>query len=525
MVPTEKACAVLKLGLVRYHQALELQERLATERQRERMGDVLLLLQHPPVITLGRAGGEEDILMSPARLTEMGVEVHQTDRGGKATCHGPGQLVAYPIVKLPDDDVHAYVRRLEDTVIELLAGYGLAAGRIERYPGVWLGGNKIAALGIAVREGVTRHGLALNVDPDMSHFGLINPCGITNRGVTSLRAELGRAVALDEVEERFIESFGRVFGQQMIRVSSLEELVSSGERRRTATWPVRRLEEARWLVCPAPDGQVLEKMETLLSELYLHTICQSARCPNIGECFAQGTATFMILGDVCTRNCHFCAVDKGRPRPPDSDEPERVAQAAARLGLRHVVVTSVTRDDLLDGGAAQFAATVRAVRRQCPEVTVELLIPDFGGTLAALRTVLSARPDVLNHNMETVSRLYPRVRPGASYRRSLGVLAWARRWGVVTKSGLMLGLRETREEVLQVMRDLRGAGCDILTLGQYLQPSSRQLPVVEYIPPEDFYWYEKAGEKMGFSAVAAGPLVRSSHRAAEVWARAARKGG
>jgi lipoic acid synthetase len=202
-----------------------------------------------------------------------------------------------------------------------------------------------------------------------------------------------------------------------------------------------------------------------------------------------------------------------------------VAQAAARLGLRYVVVTSVTRDDLLDGGAAQFAATVRAVRRQCPEVTVELLIPDFGGTLAALRTVLSVRPDVLNHNMETVSRLYSRVRPGASYRRSLSVLAWARRWGVVTKSGLMLGLGETREEVLQVMRDLRGAGCDILTLGQYLQPSSRQLPVVEYIPPEDFYWYEKAGEKMGFSAVVAGPLVRSSHRAAEVWAKAARKGG
>ena len=259
-------------------------------------------------------------------------------------------------------------------------------------------------------------------------------------------------------------------------------------------------------------------MEHLLADLGLHTVCQEARCPNMAECFGRGTATFMILGDTCTRGCRFCAVNHGRPGPPvsiDPREPERVAEAAARLGLRHVVITSVTRDDLSDSGAGQFAATVQAVRRQRPEATEEVLIPDLNGSHAALETVLDARPDVLNHNLETVPRLYPQVRPQANYRRSLEVLAWTKALApqTVTKSGLMLGLGERTAEVLQALYDLRKVRCDLLTLGQYLQPTDRQLPVTRYVPPKEFEWYKEKAKEIGFRGVVSGPLVRSSHRA------------
>jgi len=258
-------------------------------------------------------------------------------------------------------------------------------------------------------------------------------------------------------------------------------------------------------------------MEKLLRGLHLHTVCESALCPNIGECFGRGTATFMILGDVCTRGCRFCAVRKGKPAPPDPEEPERVAEAARRLGLKHVVITSVTRDDLPDGGASHFVATIEAVRCRLPDATIEVLIPDFGGSLRALEQVIAAGPEVINHNLETVPRLYPLVRPRADYRRSLGILAWVKRQAphITTKSGLMLGLGERPHEVEEVLVDLRRVGCDVVTLGQYLQPTERQLPVAEFIPPERFDEYRRQGEKMGFRAVVAGPLVRSSYRAEE----------
>ncbi len=279
-----------------------------------------------------------------------------------------------------------------------------------------------------------------------------------------------------------------------------------------------RLEEAAWLTLPAPDREVLARMGKLLRELRLHTVCESALCPNIGKCFGRGTATFMILGDVCTRGCRFCSVGKGKPAPPDPEEPERVAEAARRLGLRHVVITSVTRDDLPDGEASHFAATIEAVRHRLPGATVEVLIPDFGGSLEALEQVIAAGPEVINHNLETVPRLYPRVRPRADYQRSLGILAWVKRqapW-VITKSGLMVGLGERPEEVENALVDLRRAGCDVVTLGQYLRPSKRELPVAEFIPPERFEEYRRLGEKLGFLAVVAGPLVRSSYRAEAV---------
>ncbi len=274
------------------------------------------------------------------------------------------------------------------------------------------------------------------------------------------------------------------------------------------TWGIK---EAPWLKAKAPLGDKVEELASLLEELRLHTVCQEALCPNIAECWGRGTATFMILGDICTRHCRFCSVKGGRPLPPDPQEPERVAEAAYRLGLNHVVITSVTRDDLPDGGASHFAQTIKAVKSRLPGAKVEVLIPDFGGSIKALDRVLEAGPDILNHNVETVPRLYPLVRPKADYWRSLGILALAAQAGLTTKSGLMLGLGETRGEVLEVMADLRRAGCHILTIGQYLQPTAQQLPVAEYIHPVEFEWYSRVGKEMGFKAVISGPLVRSSY--------------
>lgn len=272
-----------------------------------------------------------------------------------------------------------------------------------------------------------------------------------------------------------------------------------------------------WLKKKVPTGEEAERLRAMLHNLKLHTVCQEARCPNIGECFSRRTATFMILGDTCTRNCSFCAVKKGNPAPPDPSEPERVAEAVAALGLTHAVITSVTRDDLPDGGAGHFAAVIKALQRRCPQTTVEVLVPDFGGSREALRVVLAAGPHVLNHNLETVPRLYDRVRPRASYPRSLDLLAAAKeeKPGVWTKTGLMLGLGETEEEVIEVMHDLRAVGCDILTLGQYLPPTPQHYPLQEFVPPEVFASLREKALQLGFVHVEAGPFVRSSYKAAE----------
>jgi lipoic acid synthetase len=253
----------------------------------------------------------------------------------------------------------------------------------------------------------------------------------------------------------------------------------------------------------------------LIGRLRLHTVCESAACPNVGECWNHRTATFMILGNVCTRRCGFCAVEKGAPLPVDYDEPQRVAEAVAAMGLRFAVVTSVNRDDRHDGGAELFAYTIRAIRARVPGCGVEVLIPDFQGNREAVATVMEAAPDVLNHNTETVPRLYRQVRLGARYERSLDVLGHAKELApdCPTKSGLMLGLGETNEEVLQVMRDLRSRGVDVLTLGQYLRPSAKHLPIVRYVPPEEFADLGQAGREMGFAHVESGPLVRSSYHA------------
>jgi len=279
-----------------------------------------------------------------------------------------------------------------------------------------------------------------------------------------------------------------------------------------------------WLKLSPFDAATMAAMRKLTRPLKLHTVCESARCPNRQDCFSQGTATFMILGDVCTRDCSFCAVQNGRPQIPDLSEPDNIVEAVAELGLKYVVITSVTRDDLPDGGASHFARTINAIHKHHHGILVEALIPDFGGSLPALQTVTDTSLAVLNHNVETVPRLYPEVRPQAEYRRSLEVLRGARLLnpGLRTKSGLMVGLGETKDEVLRVMADLRDAGCDLLTIGQYLAPSLKHHELGRFVHPDEFAGYEDTGKEMGFQYVAAGPLVRSSFHAGEAYILATR---
>ncbi len=280
--------------------------------------------------------------------------------------------------------------------------------------------------------------------------------------------------------------------------------------------PPARTPRPEWLRVRLPSGKTWARLRSLLREKELHTVCEEARCPNLAECWGEGTATFMILGDICTRACRFCAVTTGRPVGLDREEPGRVAEAVETMALRHAVITSVNRDDLPDGGAGIFAETIRAVRERCPDTTVEVLIPDFRGDRRALETVMGAAPEILNHNVETVPRLYREIRPGARYRRSLDLLARAKELapGALTKTGIMLGLGETRAELDALMEDLVDHSVDILTAGQYLQPTPEHAPVARFVPPEEFDALAGRGREIGLRHVEAGPLVRSSYHAA-----------
>ena len=285
---------------------------------------------------------------------------------------------------------------------------------------------------------------------------------------------------------------------------------------------VRRLVRTKkypWLKQRLPSGTEHENVKDLLNSLRLHTVCQEAQCPNLWECFSKKTATFMIMGSRCTRNCGFCAVSQGPSGPPDPNEPDRVAEAVHNLRLNYAVITSVTRDDFPDGGASLFARTVKAIRRKTPDVRIEVLIPDFQGSKNALKAVVDSRPDVLNHNVETVPRLYDTVRPGAVYRRSIDLLKQAKTCdpNIITKSGIMLGLGESLKEINETLLDLLGTGCKLLTLGQYLQPSAAHLPVARYVPPEEFDRRREAALEMGFTEVASGPFVRSSYQAQKLY--------
>jgi lipoic acid synthetase len=487
---------ILDWGQLGYQQAFERQLALVKERINGAAPDRLILVEHPPVATLGRSGSSADFCISEAALRQKGIDIYTVDRGGQATYHGPGQLVAYPIIKLVEKDLHRYLQALLAVVAAVLRSYDLKPVFKDRRPGIWVNSAKIASVGIAVKKWVTYHGVALNVNNDLKGFNWIVPCGQRGENMTSLQRCLKHAINFADVKKRFIKEFRQTF----------DSSANISNTPRTAKRP-------DWLIRPAPNPKAIHQMEGLLAELQLTTVCQSACCPNLGECFTRGTATFMIMGARCTRFCRFCAVNKGSPQKIDPAEPERVARAAESLKLRHVVITSVTRDDLADGGAEQFCRTIDSVRWRCRQAKIEILIPDFKGSIQALQTVCDARPDILNHNVETVARLYPTVRPGAHYRRSLGILEYAARQRLAVKSGLMLGLGETPNEIAETLDDLKRAGCRYLTLGQYLVPSKNHHPVVRFITPAEFDEWAALAHQMGFAKVASGPLVRSSYRA------------
>jgi len=531
---------VRALGTVPYHEALALQHALATEAR----DDYLLLLQHPHTYTLGAHADERHVLVDPA---QVGAVLERADRGGDVTYHGPGQLVAYPIVSVADDPASgpSHVHRLEQIVIETLVDLGLAGARsVDEYPGVWVDAEgpdprKIAAIGVRTMRVApgrrrTLHGVALNVTSDLEMFGHIVPCGIADRGVTSLRAE-GLETPMEVVVDTFAAHAAAVFADGNVERHDVvtgpaaagvtPATAHDGERpllrrlRQAGVAPEDGLDITQrkppWVRVPVHIGKGYRQLGATIHDLGLVTVCEEAGCPNIYECWADGTATFMINGERCTRACGFCQVDTRHPLPLSPDEPERVARAVERMRLGHAVVTCVARDDLRDGGAGAMASTIRAIRTRTPGTTVEVLISDCRGDVASLDAIFEARPDVLNHNIETVARLQRAVRPSAGYARSLAVLARAGQAGLVTKSGLMVGLGERDDEVVATMADLRGVGASIVTIGQYLRPSRAHLPVSRYWAPEEFERLREAGAELGLAHVEASPLTRSSYHARE----------
>jgi len=553
------------LGRVPYRDAWALQRGLSGRST----DDYLLLLEHPPVYTLGTHGDLDNVLVDPA---SVGADLVRVDRGGDVTFHGPGQLVGYPLVTVGSGPQRGpeHVHRVEQVVIDALVSLGLpdsGVGRLPGYPGVWVGldepgaagPRKVAAIGVRTSRGRTTHGFALNVSTDLSMFDHIVPCGIVGKPVTSLRAE-GFEVTMDQAVHAVMTAAGSVWGpdlevQRVTNGATASPVGPAGPPgpapdtasphsptdgspvpvvlapRRAGGRPLdRRLRRAGidpgaglalgerkppWLRVNASMGTAYLELSRGLSDLGLVTVCQEAGCPNIYECWSDGTATFMINGSRCTRACGFCQVDTRHPLPLDPTEPERVAEAVERMGLAHAVVTCVARDDLDDGGAGGFAATIAAVRRRSPGTTIEVLISDCKGDESSLRTVFEAGPDVLNHNIETVARLQRAVRPSAGYARSLAVLARAKDAGLTTKSGIIVGMGEEQSEVAATLVDLRGVGVDIVTIGQYLRPSIRHLPVARWWSPEEFESLHRTGMAMGFSHVQASPLTRSSYHARE----------
>jgi lipoic acid synthetase len=629
------------LGKVPYTEAFDLQTALF-DRSTD---DYALFLEHPHVFTMGVRARPEHVLVD---ANNIGADIVPVNRGGDVTYHGPGQLVGYFIQDVGGrgglTDTAKYVCGLEQLIIDSLEDLGLpGAGRLRGQPGVWIGENKIAAVGVRITRGRTMHGFALNVTTDLSWFDKIVPCGIPDKGVTSLAAlgidadmhtvvdtmsarltsmlasrslsefsadrssaptvlsapcsvgELsadrsgmasgdgfGKWTAVErhdlawKVTTKDLSAFTRgegpgetpagtknigpscgpgsrtsmsapsspselsadrsslpavLLAQTSPSESSAAMLEGGGAKQPVKKQPVRllgRLKEAgvdndksigdnarkpEWMKVKANFGPEYMRLKKTMKSLDLVTVCEEAGCPNIFDCWNDGTATFMINGERCTRACGFCLVDTRKPEALDPTEPQRVAEAIATMKLQHAVITVVARDDLEDGGAGAVAQTIKAVHERCAQTAVEVLISDCKGNRNALQQIFDARPEVLNHNLETVVRLQRAVRPSAGYARSLTVLARAKQQGLTTKSGLIVGMGETQEEVVAAMRDLRNVGVDILTVGQYLRPTSNHMPMARWWTPEEFEQLKQAGDAMGFAHVEASPLTRSSYHA------------
>jgi lipoic acid synthetase len=532
-------------------------------------------MEHAPVYTMGSHADPSHVLVDPGTV---GATVLAVDRGGDVTYHGPGQLVGYPVRSVGRGPHHGpeHVRQVEQVVIDALVALGVPAHRVGRksdFPGVWIdpgatgtgpdGPRKVAAIGVRTARGRTTHGFGLNVTTDLSMFDHIVPCGITDHPMTSLAAE-GCTTTMAQVVDAVLVAAERIWGpvHDMAQVTDGARDAAAGDAAaggvvsrgavssgavhgdpvgvpvggpvaaaaRASTALERRLirsgvdpgagvalsaRKPPWLRVQATMAEGYLGLRHSIRDLGLVTVCEEAGCPNIYECWADGTATFMINGSRCTRACGFCQVDTRHPLPLDPGEPGRVAEAVARMGLAHAVITCVARDDLADGGAGAFAQTIAAIREVSPATAVEVLVSDVKGDAASLRTILDARPDVLNHNIETVARLQRAVRPSAGYARSLTVLARSAEAGLTTKSGIILGMGEQEDEVLTTLADLRAVGVDIVTLGQYLRPSSTHLPVARWWTPEEFEELRRAGSALGFAHVQASPLTRSSYHARE----------
>jgi lipoic acid synthetase len=502
--PEDKiSCESLQIhdcGLENFRKTLELQHRLVEQRRQNEIGNTVLIVEHQPVITLGARQSANKLLIERDKLAAKGIDIVEIRRGGGATAHNPGQIVFYPILNLQELrlDINEYIRTLEQIGIEILDQLGVKSERRNGFPGLWVGDKKITSIGVRVSRQITHHGMAINIQNDLSIFETIVPCGLENIKITSVLKETGKEHPMQEVKNKLktllLEHFGKT------------------EDRRQKTEKERRLPE--WLRRPMPTAGDYNKTSDIVSSLGLETICMSANCPNRGQCWARGTATILILGNICTRGCKFCSVAKGKPLPADKTEPGRIAELAKKLKLHYLVITSVNRDDLPCGGAAHFRDCINEVRRQCPGVKFEILTPDFRDCQTeAIDILAEVTPFVFAHNVETVPSLYKKARAGGDYNRSLNLLKIAKdKYGSIpTKSSIMLGLGETDEEVEEVLKDLRAVGCSRLTIGQYLKPSKDSLEVLKYVTPEKFDWWKQRAIDLGFDWVISAPFARSSY--------------
>ena len=532
------------LGNLPYSEALILQKGLKESVSKEyNPYDYLLLLEHNNVITIGRTGDSNNLLLNSNELKEKGIEFFETDRGGDVTFHGKGQLIGYPIIRLQDPKkVIPFVRSLEETIIKTLNSFNIDAFSKEDDTGVWTQKGKIASIGVKVSKWTTYHGFSLNIFEKLEGFDLINPCGNQDEKIAAVHS-FNSEISFDDVVSKITETFSAEFGYEDVGIQmsqftptqlkkhkkhEIDEMLDKGvfkKNNNIVPITIKGLlpdepQRPEWMKVKANLGKDYRDLKNLISEKKLNTVCEEASCPNIYECWSMGTATFMIMGDTCTRACGFCDVNTGKPCDLDDLEPLRVAESVQTMELTHAVITSVNRDDLPDGGSAFFAKTIHEVKRLNPSTSVEVLIPDFKGDRGAIDNIIEASPEVLNHNLETVPRLQREIRTAASYGRSLSLLQYAKDSAFLgkTKTGLIVGMGEEFEEVIAVLEDLSQINVDIVTIGQYLRPTAKHRPIHRYVDKEEFVKYKSIGESFGIPHIESGPLVRSSYHAKDSFA-------
>ena len=532
------------LGKLPYEEAYILQKGLHSATSQENSPfDYLLLLEHNNVVTIGRSGDINNLLVSKNILNENNIEFFETDRGGDITFHGDGQLIGYPIIRLDDPKkVVPFVRKIENVIIDTLAELSIDAFSKIDDTGVWTKEGKIASIGIKVSKWTTLHGFSLNISENTKGFDFINPCGSSDEHVVSIQ-QYDETVSFKEITEIISRKFVEIFKYEKVdkqfsqftprqlkkkKEFHIDQLVNNGVFNASKNSVPITLnssvksepERPEWMKVKANLGKDYLSLKSLIKEKRLNTVCEEASCPNIYECWSMGTATFMIMGDTCTRACGFCDVNTGKPCDLDMDEPYRVAESVKIMGLTHAVITSVNRDDLDDGGSAFFAKTIDEVRLENNQTSIEVLIPDFKGSKEAIDNIINANPEVLNHNLETVPRLQREIRTAASYGRSLALLQYAKESHFLgkTKTGLIVGMGEEFEEVISVLKDLSRINIDIVTIGQYLRPTQRHRLIDRYVSQEEFEQYKTIGQELGIPHIESGPLVRSSYHAKDSFA-------